>query len=141
MKLFGILPWFVLLAILLLCVAMPSKEGLTTEDTIVSETPADMLAAMVSPSILLVVAKRNINSTTVNRYKDYAIKQKFPNMNIKVYTSMNDDKTNEFLDMISTKSLTYEGIVILKPNPSYKITAPVSATNKPFIDAKPEVGA
>jgi hypothetical protein len=139
MKLFGILPWFLLLTIILLCVAMmPSKEGLTTEDSIVGETPADMLAVMVSPSLLLVSASRSINGTSYNKYKDLS-KQKFPNMNLKVYNSMNDEKTNEFLAIISTKNLTSEGNVVLKPNPLYNITLPNSATNKPFIDVKPEL--
>jgi hypothetical protein len=139
MKLFRILPWFLLLTIIIVSVAMTVKEGMTTEENIVSESAADTMAAMVSPAILLVTAKRSINGTSFNRYKDYLIKQKFPNMNLKVYTSMNDDKTNEFLGIISTKNLSYEGNVILKPNPTYNITLPNSATNKPFIDAKPEV--
>lgn len=141
MKLFGILPWFLLLTIIIVSVAMTVKEGMTTEENIVSESAADTMAAMVSPAILLVTAKRSINGTSFNRYKDYLIKQKFPNMNLKVYTSMNDDKTNEFLGIISTKNLSYEGNVILKPNPAYNITLPNSDTNKPFIDAKPEVNA
>jgi hypothetical protein len=141
MKLFRILPWFLLLTIIIVSVAMTVKEGMTTEENIVSESAADTMAAMVSPAILLVTAKRSINGTSFNRYKDYLIKQKFPHMNLKVYTSMNDDKTNEFLGIISTKNLSYEGNVILKPNPAYNITLPNSDTNKPFIDAKPEVNA
>jgi hypothetical protein len=118
---------------------MVTTEGMTREETVMGETPVDVLSTVTSPAILIVVAQRNIGTTKVDDFKN-AVGVKYPNMNIKVFKSMNDARTNEFLQIISTEKLTATyGFVILKPNSAYNITKPNSDTNKPYISCKTEL--
>jgi hypothetical protein len=140
MKTFSILPWYFLLLIVGLCASvMVTTEGMTQEKSVMGTTPIDVLSAETSPAILIVVAQRNIGTTKVDDFKN-AVGVKYPNMNIKVFNSTNDARTNEFLQIISTEKITATyGFVILKPNSAYNITKPNSDTNKPYISCKTEL--
>ena len=140
MKTFNILPWYFLLLIIGLCASvMVTTEGMTREETVFEETPVDVLTTMTLPAILLVVAQRNLNTSKVTDVKNL-IAIKFPNMNIKVFNSMNDKKANEFLKNISIEQLTSTtGSVVLKPNSAYNMNAPISNTNKPYITCKADL--
>ena len=118
---------------------MVTTEGMTREETVFEETPVDVLTTMTLPAILLVVAQRNLNTSKVTDVKNL-IAIKFPNMNIKVFNSMNDTKANEFLKNISIEQLTSTtGSVVLKPNSAYNMNAPISNTNKPYITCKADL--
>jgi hypothetical protein len=129
MKTFNILPWYLLLLIVVFCVAiMNTTEGMdnftikdnTTMDDVTKKLNAKGTKHLIpkKSNVKVVVLSKN---TTSSIYKE-KLANKFrqlDNMDIQLLFSKSDDTTNKILKQISTNTLNNKDFILLEPNPGY----------------------